>query len=263
MAKPKTDVNSLSFFGHLRELKNRVLVLLGFFAVLFCVMLYKVDAIMDFLLVLGKNVGYTLVYISPEEVIVQQLRIAAIAALLVMIPLFMYEITAFISPAVTHKNSLLNILLFLVIGLVMFVVGALFAAKVMLPFSLKYFKDIGDQIHIEAQISLQKYLNFIIAMTLAIGVSFDFPVVCLTLNFAGLINEQMLKKARPWIVVVIFIVAAVITPPDVLTQFMVTIPLCALFEASIVLINIAGKRKKKAERIAVQKGVQKNEQKRN
>lgn len=245
MAKQKADVNSLTFFGHIRELRNRILVLFGFFAVLFCVMLYKVNDILQFLLTLGRNAGYTMVYLSPEEVIVQQLRIAAMAAVIVMIPLILYEITAFVSPAVSHKYALRNVLLFFTIGLIMFAIGAAFAAKIMLPFSLKYFKEIGDQIHLAAQISLQKYLNFIIAMTLAIGVSFDFPVVCLTLSFVGLINEQMLKKARPWVIVGIFIVSAIITPPDVLTQFMVAIPLCVLFEISIVLIRISENRKRR------------------
>lgn len=244
--KTKSDVKdekNLTFFGHLKELRKRLLLLLIVFAVLFCIFLYRADDIINLVTGLGKTAGYKLVYISPEEVMVQQLRTAGIAALLVLFPLCVYEIAVFVAPAVNSGKAFRNVLLFFITGTVMFIVGALFAYKIMLPFSLKYFNDIAVGINIQSQVSLEKYLNFIIAMVLAIGISFDFPVVCFLLSAVGIVNSKILKKARPGVIVGIFIVAAIITPPDVMTQFMVAIPLCALFEISILVIKMVEKTK--------------------
>ena len=242
MRRRQSDQNDLTFTEHLKEMRKRLTWLFIAFIVLFITGLCFSDGIIDAVTSLGKDTGYRLVYISSEEVMVQQLRVAAVAAVFIMIPMIMYEIAGFIAPAFNGMRALKNLLIFSAAGFLMFVAGAFFAYKVMLPFSLKYFGDIGHQVSISSQISLEKYLDFVIAMTLAIGLSFDFPVVCLLLSFVGLVNADMLKKARPVVIVVIFIVAAVITPPDIMTQLMVAFPLCGLFELSIILIKIVDRR---------------------
>lgn len=245
--KGGNNEKELTFAGHLKELRRRFLILLAVFVALFCIFLWKADPIIRTVAQLGKNAGYKLIMISPEESVVQELRIAAIAAFVIMLPVTIYEIIVFIAPAFEKKKTVAGVALFFAAGLIMFVIGAVFTYKVMLPFSLKYFGDIGNNLNLQSQISLEKYLNFVIAITLAIGISFDFPIVCLLLSFIGLVNADILSKARPWVVVGIFIVAAIITPPDVMTQFMVAIPLCVLYELSILLIKIKDRWQKTKE----------------
>lgn len=194
--QPEPD-KELTFTGHLSELRKRLLVLFAAFIALFIIGLYKADAVIGLVTSLGRKAGYRFVYLSPEEVMVQQLRVAAVMALLIMIPLIMYEALEFIAPAFSHKKAYRNMCIFFAAGFVMFIIGAVFSYKVMLPFSLKYFGDIGTSAGIQAEVSLEKYLDFVVAITLAIGISFDFPVVCFLLSAIGIVDSAMLKKARP------------------------------------------------------------------
>lgn len=220
MQKQRMPEEELTFTGHLSELRKRLLVLFAAFTALFCIGLYKADAVISLFTCLGRRAGYRFVYISPEEVMVQQLRTAAVMAVLIMIPLTMYEALEFIAPAFSHKKAYWNMCIFFAAGFVMFITGAVFSYRVMLPFSLKYFGDIEKAAGINAEVSLAKFLDFVLAMILAIGISFDFPVVCFLLSAIGIVDSSMLKKARPVVIVAIFIVAAIITPPDVMTQLM-------------------------------------------
>lgn len=229
---------------HIREFRNRLIVIVVVFvaALLIC---FKYAAPMVELLQVPSADLYDFVYIAPSELFLQYIKVSLIAALVVAAPVILYELLAFASPGLksNEKSFIMGILL---LGTVFFILGVIFAYTVLLPFMLKFFSNINGNSGIEAQISIEKYLSLVISILGMLGLVFEMPVITILLTQLGLLRPEWLKKSRRIVIVCIFIVAAIITPPDVVSQVMVAIPMLALFEISITFSSMVRKRKDKA-----------------
>ena len=122
-------------------------------------------------------------------------------------------------------------------GLVCFLVGIFFAYKIMLPFMLQFLIGIGADTDISASITVQNYISFLLTMFLIFGAVFELPVLSVVLTQLDLVKVAWMKKGRRVVIVLIFLMAAVITPPDVVSQIMVAIPMMILYEFSILLCS--------------------------
>lgn len=233
------------FSSHLKELRNRLLIVMVIVIGSFCGILPFSNQIIKFLISEGIKARFQMVYISPAEVVIQQLKTAFISSMCIALPIVFYEIIAFISPAFERKKDIRNLSLLVFVGFIMFAIGVVFTWKLLLPFSLTYFNSAGLNLGINSQISISYYLGFVISLTVAIGLSFELPIVCFILTALRIINYDRIKKVRPVAIILIFILAAIITPPDVMTQLIVAIPLCVLFEISIVVIRLTQRKRKK------------------
>ena len=238
----KHNRNELTVQEHTRELRNRVLVIVLVFILSFVTALYYSNDLLQLIMSLGKKIGYTFVYIAPQEIIVQQLKISGTAALIVSVPISLYEVIMFISPALPNIHMLGKVVVYVFIGLGMFVIGAAFSYYVLLPFALQYFQNIGNSIGVYGQVSVKEFVEFVLQIVSAVAITFDFPLVTIFLFNSHLITVQFLTKMRPFIVVLMFLLAAFITPPDVLTQCIVALPMCALFELSIIICKTMDRR---------------------
>lgn len=240
----KTNKNELTFADHLREFKHRIVFTTGVFIICFILCYIHCDTLLTYLVKIGEDVGFNFVYISPQEILVQQLRLAGVFALLITIPVAVYNIAAFLAPVFTDdKHAILKMTIYCISALAMFAIGVIFAYKVLLPFIYRFLYDIGCNSDIEAQISTEKYLDLLITVTLCLGVIFEMPLLCILLTLMGIINSSAMIKARPIVLVGSFIVGAVITPPDVLSQVMVALPMVVLYQISIILCKVIGKEK--------------------
>ncbi|MCD8338172.1 MAG: twin-arginine translocase subunit TatC [Lachnospiraceae bacterium] len=220
--------------GHLKELRNRLAIWIVGLVIAFMIALYFSQDIIDLLIGMGTAYDYNFVYIAPQELLMQQFSISLVVGVCVTLPLLLYQIWAYVNPALTKRNSRMFIGV-IIAGLICFVIGLLFAYKVMLPFMLRFLIEISADTSIQAAISIEKYLNFVITIFIIMGVIFELPVVSVLLTQLGLVKVEWMKKGIKPAIVVIFIVAAVVTPPDIVSQCMVALPMMVLYIISIYL----------------------------
>lgn len=242
--KGKNAEKEMALSGHLKELRNRIMVCVLCLVVTFVVCLTYAPQIVEFLTDMGKEYGYSYVYIAPQELLMQHFSISLLAAVCVTFPVIVYQVWAFIRPGLKKKENLLFILA-VSFGLLCFLAGVYFAYKVMLPFMLQFLIGVSVGTDISAAITVGNYIAFLLTMFVVFGLVFELPVVAVMLTQLGILKVEWMKKGTRVMIVVIFFLAAVITPPDVVSQVMVAVPMIGLYEVSILISAILMKFKKK------------------
>lgn len=180
-----------------------------------------------------------LVFIKPYEAFLLKLKVAVIAGLMLALPIIFFHVWRFVIDALSTREKH-TVLLYLPISLGLFVTGAFFAFKIIVPFSMQFF--LGQALpQLTPMISVNAYFSFLIWMVLVFGMVFELPLVVLFLAQAGIVTPDMMSRQRKAIVVGLFIAAALLTPPDVVSQIMLVIPLWVLLEISILLARLVVK----------------------
>ncbi|MEQ9661854.1 MAG: twin-arginine translocase subunit TatC [Parasphingopyxis sp.] len=247
------DDSSAPLLDHLIELRNRLLWCILAFAVAFGVCFYFASEIFEFLVrplqeAFGEGEG-RLIYTQLYEAFFVEIKVAVFGAFVIAFPLIAMQLWAFIAPGL-YKNEKRAFLPFLFATPVLFTLGAALAYYIVMPtafrFFLSYQGDVGgvDQ---EALPAVGEYLSLVMRFIIIFGLSFLLPVLLLLLNRAGIVQRQQLVKARKYIIVGAFIIGAIFTPPDPITQLMLAVPLCLLFEITLLIIRITDRRRAKAE----------------
>ncbi|MCR5090530.1 MAG: twin-arginine translocase subunit TatC [Oscillospiraceae bacterium] len=235
---------SMSLTGHLKELRNRIIVVVVLLLVSFTACLTFAPRLITFLTEMGEAYNYVFVYIAPQELLLVHFNAALIAAVVICFPVLAYEIYAFCSPGLTKKERSFTVGA-LAVGTIFFVVGVAFAYFIVLPFVLRFLIQFTVDVDVSASISIQQYISFLLTMFVIFGVIFELPVITVLLTGLGLIQPAWLIKGRKIMIVLIFVLAAIITPPDIVSQVMVAIPMIGLYEVSILLSKMVVKTKKK------------------
>jgi sec-independent protein translocase protein TatC len=240
------EAKNMSLSGHLRELRNRVLVCVILLTVAILIGLQVAPHIVKLLLKIGEQDGYQFVYIAPQELLLQYFSISLLFGVCITIPMIGYQIWAFVSPGL-RKSENLFFMLAMIFGLICFCIGVFFAYKVMLPFMLYFLISLSAGSGVEASISVQNYISFLLTIFTIFGVVFELPVVSVLLTQMGFVKVSWMKKGRKAMIVVIFLIAALITPPDIVSQIMVAFPMLFLYELSIILSSFFQKIRHKEE----------------
>ena len=247
MAIPKaaSQDGSMPLTGHLKELRNRLLICVVPFVGLSAAFIPMADRLMKLLTDMGKQFGYRYIYLAPQELLIEYLRIAVLGAFLCCLPLILFQIWSFARPGL-DKGEKRMFGFSMVFGLLCFCVGVLFAYKVTVPFMLQFLIGLSSKT-VSAAISIEKYTCFLLTVFLIFGIIFELPLVSVVLTNLGLIQASWLVKARKPAIVVSFVVAALITPPDIFSQIMVALPIILLYQVSIWLSALFEKLRKKRE----------------
>ena len=236
-AEVMSDDGSMTLTGHLKELRNRLIICAAVFVVGVIGFLAISDKLIDLLTAMAMNANYTFVFLAPQEKLMQYFRVSLIAAVIVTIPVALYQIYAFAKPGLKRSESFFFRLV-LLFGLALFCVGVLFAYKVTLPFMLNFLVTLEGTDYITASISIESYINLCLTMFIIFGCVFEMPLVTIILAKMGIANPEIMKKGRGVAIVLIFLVAAIITPPDIVSQCFVAVPMCLLYFISIFLSGI-------------------------
>lgn len=225
----------LSFLDHLEEL--RWVIIYSIIAVMICAIgCYFISSkIID---ILTKPVG-ELVFLGPTEAFVTRLKISGVSGLVVASPFIFYQIWRFISPGL-FKTERRYVLWGVLSSTIFFLTGIAFAHFVVLPVGLRFLLGFATET-LQPMISIDRYTTFIVQIFLAFGIIFQLPVACFFLTKIGVLEPEALKRNRRVAIVIVMVVSAVLTPPDVFTQLLMAIPLLALFEISIWLSVIAAR----------------------
>lgn len=232
--------------GHLKELRNRVMICLGVLLAGFVVCLSFSQKLVTMLTDMGEAYHYAYIYIAPQELLMVYISVALVGALAAAFPFICYHIYAFCGPGLKRKEKTF-VLGTLVFGTAFFCLGVLFAYTVSVPFMLRFLIQYTANVNVSASISIQQYVSFLVTVFMVFGVVFELPVVSVLLTLLGVLKAAWMIKGRKVMLVVIFFVAAVITPPDVVSQVMVALPMIVLYELSIFLCRLFGRRREKAE----------------
>jgi sec-independent protein translocase protein TatC len=179
--------------------------------------------------------------LAPAETFLMSFKLAALAGLIVSLPFILYLIGRFILPALTAAERRLLLPAFL-IGGGLFAAGVIFAYALILPVTLSFFWSYTRRLGIRPEWTVGNYVSMVGQMILAFGLAFEFPVVILFLVKLGVVTYDILRKIRPYAVVIILIVAGVLTPPDVVTQVLMAVPLLALYEVCVWMSRMMGKK---------------------
>ncbi len=231
---------------HLRELRNRLFVCLAVLLAATLAGLHFAPRIVELLLAIGRSYRYRFVYIAPQELLLQYVATALICGLCAAVPVLFYETWAFVRPGLRRQEKAL-FLFAMVFGVLCFCGGVYFAFKIMLPFMLHFLISLSGGSSASASISVQSYISFLTTVFLVFGVVFELPVLSVLLNRLGILKARWMRKGRRVMIVAIFFIAALITPPDVVSQIMVAVPMLALYELSILLCALSQKLQERTE----------------
>ncbi|MEE9273968.1 MAG: twin-arginine translocase subunit TatC [bacterium] len=236
-----TDEASLPLTGHLTELRNRILIIIGTILVIFMGTYYFSDWILT--LVQRPVAGLKLVFLSPTEAFFAHLKVAFFAAIFLGLPVTLLQIWRFCAPGLLTKEKR-YVFPFVFFSTMCFIVGALFCYYLILPFGLRFLLSFATD-SLVPQISIGFYISFVFKLILVFGFTFEIPLVTLLLVQIGVVTPEWLVTNRAYVIVGAFVVAAVLTPPDMVTQLLLAGPLIVLYEISIIIAKIVSRRKKK------------------
>ena len=236
------DDSQAPLLDHLIELRTRLLRALFAFGIAFAVCFYYADRIFAFLVepltkAFPPGQG-KLIYTKLYEAFFVEVKIAIFAAFFLSFPIIANQIWAFVAPGLYAKEKK-AFLPFLIATPVLFTMGAALAYYVVMPTAFHFFLGFEGQkggLKLEALPGTGDYLALVMQFILAFGISFLMPVLLMLLNRAGIITRAQTKGARRYAIVGIFIIAAVATPPDVISQLLLAVPLLLLYEGTLILM---------------------------
>jgi len=243
-ANKKSDERNLTIVEHLSELRKRLIYSS-------IVLIVAVMGFYNFAEVIVKNIinivpYINFVFIAPAELLLSYVKIAVIGGLVIAAPFLAMQIWLFVSPGL-KKSERRTIAVSLFVGGIFFIVGIVFSYMVVLPIMLQFF--MGFRIpEIEEMISFSNYLSFVVNTLLSFGIIFELPILMVILTKFRILKVSFLKKNRKYIILVIFVIAAILTPPDVITQTLLALPMILLFEIGIIFSSIVEKSNKKDEK---------------
>ena len=243
------------FISHLVELRQRLINSFIFLFSFFVVCYFFSEEIYSFLVqpyadaVKDDNVNRRLIFTALQETFLTYLRVSFFAAFFVSSPIILIQIWKFVAPGL-YKNEKKAILPYLIATPILFLFGGMLVYYLIMPLAIKFFlsfeaSSINSALPIQLEAKVNEYLSLVMKLIFAFGLSFQLPVILSLLARVGFVDSVFLKERRKYVVVIIFVAAAILTPPDPITQIGLAIPLLILYELSIFSVKIIEKRKNK------------------
>lgn len=227
---------------HLEELRRRLLWVVLSLAAASAVGWFLSPRILAVLLQPAHRAGVHLITLAPGELFLAYIKVALLTGLLLTLPVLLYQVAAFAWPGL-EPSERRALLLLLPVGMVLFLGGAAFAYTVMLGYLFQFF--FGFQAPgVTPNLSVAGYLAFVINLLLPFGFVFQLPVLLAVLAKLDLVSAEFLARNRKFAILIIFIVAAVLTPPDPLSQVIMAVPLMGLYELSLIIVKVLTRRRR-------------------
>ena len=236
------------FFSHLAELRKRLINSIIFLTILFVICYYFSDYIYGFLVepyaqaIKDENSERRLIFTALQETFLSYLKVSFFAAFFITSPYILNQLWKFIAPGL-YKHEKKAILPYLILTPVLFFLGGMLVYYLIMPLAIKFFlsfesSGVITNLPIQLEAKVNEYLSLVMKLIFAFGLSFQLPVVLSLLARVGLIDSKFLQERRKYVVVLIFAAAAILTPPDPITQIGLAIPLLILYELSIFSVKL-------------------------
>ena len=224
--------DKMSLVDHLQEFRKRLVIALIAVAAGSAVSYFYAAELVHFITApAGK-----LYYMSPGEAFFAYLRVSFFAGFLLALPVVLYQIWAFVVPALSNKERLVSLIL-IPASVLLFFIGVVFSYFLVLPAGIKFFMGFATE-DLQPMLSLGEYLSFVISFLLPFGFIFELPLVILLLVKFGIIGSEFLTNRRKHVLVLSFVVGAVISPtPDIFSQTMIAVPIIVMYEISLFIVK--------------------------
>lgn len=241
MSKAQNE-KEMNFVGHLSELRNRLIITGIFFILFFIVGFIFVEEIYFYF---EKDLEFQLTITSPGDIIWVYFTIAGIIAFVCSLPVLSLQLWLFIKPGLTKSERRVS-LSYIPAVFILFVIGLIFGyfmfIKLILPFLLSLNRDMFNELF-----TVERYFRFMLQLIIPFALLFEIPIIIMFLTSLSIITPQFLRKMRKYAYFILLIVGALVTPPDIILQLAVAIPLFVLYEISIYLSSIVYKKKLKRQ----------------
>ena len=251
MTNDKSNQNN--FVGHLSELRSRLIKSFIYFFVFFVICYYFSENIYKFLVdpyanaVKNDQENRRLIYTALHETFITYLKVAFFASIFISSPIILTQIYKFIAPGL-YKNEKKALLPYLILTPVLFLLGAMLVYYLIMPLAIKFFLSFEtsadlNSLPIQLEAKVNEYLSLIMRLIFAFGISFQLPIILSLLARIGAVDSEYLRLRRKYVVVIIFATAAILTPPDPITQIGLALPLLLLYELSIFTVKFIERKK--------------------
>ena len=240
------------FSTHLLELRTRILRTLVILVFVFVLAFIFAENIYQFLInpyyeiIQQNNLNRRLIFTALQEAFITYIKVAFFTAFIISSPIFLIEIWKFVAPGL-YNNEKKAFLPYLVATPVLFIFGALLVYYFIMPIAIKFFMGFeieasNNTMAMQLEAKVNEYLSLIMRLIFAFGLSFQLPVVLSLLARIGFVNSNYLRERRKYFIIIIFTTAAILTPPDPITQIGLAIPLLLLYELSIYTVSFIEKK---------------------
>lgn len=231
-----SDQERMALTEHIRELRMRLVRAVGCLLLGFAACYALSGELMTVVVAplksqLGANMP--MVFIGLPEVFFARLKVAFVAALFITSPYLLYQLWAFVAPGL-YQNERRVFLLFLVGSILLFVLGGAFAYAFVMPLAFKFFLGFA-QPDLIAYPTMQLYVSLVLRLAIAFGLAFEVPLICILLVKLGVMSCAAMARQRRWVLVGAFVLGALLTPPDVISQVLLAIPMYLLFELGVLI----------------------------
>ncbi|VVE32261.1 twin-arginine protein translocation system subunit TatC [Pandoraea morbifera] len=238
-----------TFISHLIELRNRIIRAGVAVIVVFLSLVYWAPDIFRLFarpLMQSLPAGGKMIVTDITGSFFVPMKVTMMVAFVIALPVVLYQIWAFVAPGLyQHEKKLVMPLV--VSSYLLFLLGMAFAYFLVFPTVFHFMAHYNAPLGAEMNTDIDNYLSFVLTMFLCFGVTFEVPVVVVVLARMGVVSIDKLKQIRPYVVVGAFVLAAVVTPPDILSQLMLAVPLCILYELGLVAARLFVKQGQQAE----------------
>jgi sec-independent protein translocase protein TatC len=235
-----------TLISHLLELRNRLIRALIAVGIVFLPCAYFSNLLFEFvatpLIKIGKAHGVKMIATAVTSTFTTPFKLSFFVALFVAIPYVLYQIWAFVAPGL-YKHEKRFALPLVLSSIILFYVGVAFAYTFVFPVMFEFFAA-ASPTDVEMNIDIGNYLDFVLTMFLAFGVAFEVPIVVVLLVLTGIVSIEKLQTARGYVLIGIFVIAAILTPPDAVSQCIMAIPMYFLYEGGLLMARVLSRMKR-------------------
>lgn len=231
----------LTLIEHIDEIRKRLMILVVFFVIAVVGSFFLAKPLIHFLQYSEEAQSLTLNAFTITDPIMIYLKVIIFISMVITSPVMLYQLWGFVSPGLFEKERKAT-LSYIPFTFFLFVGGILFSYEVLFPYVMNFMMLLSADLGINQVIGINEYFNFLFQITLPFGIIFQLPIVLLFLTRLGIITPMMMVKVRKYAYFVLFVIAAFITPPDIFSHLIVTLPLFILYEVSIMISKIGYKK---------------------
>lgn len=240
------EQKEMSVFEHIGELRRRIITILVFFTIALVAGFFIAPYVITYLQAAPTAQNVPMNAFKLTDPLKVFMTFAFASAVLLVFPIILYHIWAFVSPGLQEKERKIT-LSYIPIACLLFIGGISFAYFILFPFMIDFMGRIAEQLNINEMYGINEYFTFLFQITIPFGLLFQLPVIIMFLTRLGIVTPQLLSRIRKYAYFVLLVIAGFITPPELMSHLMVTIPLFLLYEFSIMISRISYRKAQAAE----------------